>query len=347
MELLRDHTRHLESTLAAETWREWARSLALAGDGHTALDLLEGRVGRDRAAPYRKAAVTAGSGSTDPNLVEARLGTAFVDSYRSRRLLPQLPGKTSVPPSVLVPIGVTDVVAGFVTEGGPIPCVPLAYNRAMLQYAKIGIIVPISNELARLGATSSFNNDLVQSLSEGENDILLGTQAATEFGEPEGMLHNIGATGGGSPATLMGDMYAVWTGVRDGNPLAPAWTVSPRGAAYLASLNVEGTPLFPDISPATGGTIWKVPVILSRSAGNRLILMDGASVVYTDGGLTIERSRQASIQQDSAPGSGAQQLVSLWQANATALLAVRYISWTFAHGDRAAYLELPIDNSPA
>ena len=46
-----------------------------------------------------------------------------------------------------------------------------------------------------------------------------------------------------------------------------------------------------------------------------------------DGGVTIDVSREASLQMDNAPTAGAQSLVSLWQNNMVALRAERFINW--------------------
>ncbi|EPN26521.1 peptidase U35, phage prohead HK97, partial [Pseudomonas syringae pv. actinidiae ICMP 19096] len=66
----------------------------------------------------------------------------------------------------------------------------------------------------------------------------------------------------------------------------------------------------------------------ATGAGQRLILAKASEILLADdGGVTIDVSREASLQMDSAPGSGSQELVSLWQNNMVALRAERFINW--------------------
>ena len=57
--------------------------------------------------------------------------------------------------------------------------------------------------------------------------------------------------------------------------------MSPRGAMYLATQHEDGTPLFPNISPATGGNMYGVPVLLTKAAGGKVVIIDGGRIGVT------------------------------------------------------------------
>ena len=91
--------------------------------------------------------------------------------------------------------------------------------------------------------------------------------------------------------------------------------------------------------------------MISKAAGNKLVLIDAANLVVTDEGLEVKQSEQAAIEMldnptnNSATPTGTN-VVSMFQANATALRLIRWLHWTLATDDAVSYLELPIDNSP-
>ena len=108
--------------------------------------------------------------------------------------------------------------------------------------------------------------------------------------------------------------------------------MSPANALSLSfRTNLDGSPEFPGIgdqrrqlqgparsSPATP------PARTSSRLQPRLILY------ADDGGVTIDASREASLQMDSAPASPADATtvyVSLWQTNSVGLRAERFVNW--------------------
>jgi hypothetical protein len=97
--------------------------------------------------------------------------------------------------------------------------------------------------------------------------------------------------------------------------------------------NALGQPEFPGID-MNGGTFFGLPVVCSTnipkdaSGFYRIILVKPSEVLMADdGGVTLDASREASLQMDSAPVAGSSQLVSLWQNNMIALRAERFINW--------------------
>jgi hypothetical protein len=58
-----------------------------------------------------------------------------------------------------------------------------------------------------------------------------------------------------------------------------------------------------------------------------------------DGGVTLDVSREASLQLDGAPSDGAQSLVSLWQNNMVAIRAEREINWARRRAEAVGYID--------
>ncbi|HWV08747.1 MAG TPA: hypothetical protein VN156_04340 [Pseudomonas sp.] len=87
-----------------------------------------------------------------------------------------------------------------------------------------------------------------------------------------------------------------------------------------------------DIGQGTG-ILFGLSVLISGAvpsdtSGSVIALVD-ASAVQISGGenADLHVSREATVLMDSAPGSGASQLVSLWQTNSVGLLAEIYVNW--------------------
>jgi hypothetical protein len=73
-----------------------------------------------------------------------------------------------------------------------------------------------------------------------------------------------------------------------------------------------------------------------------VIALQPSLVLYADdGGVTIDASREASLQMDSAPMSPADATtvyVSLWQTNCVGLRAERFVNWLRANANAVKYL---------
>ena len=105
--------------------------------------------------------------------------------------------------------------------------------------------------------------------------------------------------------------------------------------------NLDGSPEFPGIG-INGGSYRGLQFVTSNTAGTNVIALQPALILYADdGGVTIDASREASIQMDSAPASPVDAttvLVSLWQMNCVGLRAERFINWKRANANAVKYL---------
>jgi hypothetical protein len=90
-----------------------------------------------------------------------------------------------------------------------------------------------------------------------------------------------------------------------------------------------------------GGMIMGYKAIASQSAGNTVALVQPSAILYADdGGVTIDVSREASLQMDSTldnPPVATTLLTSLWQMNLVGLRAERFINWKKARAGVVQY----------
>jgi hypothetical protein len=107
--------------------------------------------------------------------------------------------------------------------------------------------------------------------------------------------------------------------------------------------NELGQPTFPGID-MNGGTFFGLPVITSTNvtqgdSGSTIILMKPSEILLADdGGVTLDASREASLELDDSPGGAGKNLVSLWQNNMIALRAERFINWQRRRPESVAYI---------
>jgi hypothetical protein len=112
-----------------------------------------------------------------------------------------------------------------------------------------------------------------------------------------------------------------------GVPLAaPVVIMSPASA-----LRVGGLASLP------GAPTLTVPVVKSVGAGDQVVLLDAGLLAYTDGGVIVDLSQEASLELDDAPTgdigapTGATTLTSLWQVDAVAFRISQFLNWALAH----------------
>ena len=235
------------------------------------------------------------------------------------------------------------------------PMARLTLDNPVTSISRFGILLAFQDELFRVAddrALTLIERMSMRALRHAEDTLLLSTDAAVAETSPAGLLNGLTAVGGGSPSNLQDQFLELWNEVSDGEPDRPYYILSARAAVWLASLHEDGAALVPNVSATTGGTIHGVPVIITKAAGNRVVLVDAANVAVVDEGVNVSRSEVAALEMldnptaNSATPTGVTSVVSLFQANAVALKFVRWLHWTLLTDDAVAYLELPFDNSP-
>lgn len=309
-----------------------------------------------------KASVLAGStvsGNWAANLVGAETGLVadFVEYLRPKTIIGMF-GTNGIPSLRNVPFYtplVTQTSAGagyWVGEGKAKPLTSFGFSRTTLTPLKVANICVLTEESIKHSSPKSdtlVRDELVNALVE---------RLDTDFIDP-----NKTASAGVSPASITNGAPSIASTGVDGdavrldirslfdvfdtadNPAEDAVLImssrNARGASGLR--NDLGQSEFGTMTPR-GGTIDGVPVIVSRRADNRIILVNASDIYLGDeGGVSVDMSREASLEMSDAPSHNsttptAAQLVSMFQTNSVAIRAERTINWARRRTNSVVYL---------
>ena len=301
-----------------------------------------------------KAAVAAGT-TTDATwagpLVQVQpLVNEFLELLRPRTLLGRIPGLRRVPFNVSVPAQTTGGTYQWVGQNKPKPVTKADYTTVTLTFAKAAGIIVLTEELVKLStppAEGLVREEMIAGMSAFLDVQFQDPAVAAVANVNPASITNGAATAAASGATGaaaktdLAARVAVFTAA--GIPLeGSVWLMNDSNAFGLAmSVNALGQPLFPGMS-ITGGSIFGIPVVVSNHLSTRVVLMHAPSILYADdGGVSIDASREATIQMDSAPTDtvdASTVYVSLFQRNLLALRAERFITWTRARTAAVTYL---------
>jgi HK97 family phage major capsid protein/HK97 family phage prohead protease len=290
-----------------------------------------------------KAAVAAGN-TTDAAwakpLVNPAIASDFLPLLRAATILGQIEGLRKVPFNVSVPSQTGGGTIQWVGELKPKPVTAMAFATETLGFSKVAAISVLSQELVR------FSNPSAEAVVR---DSLVKDIAAfldAQFTNPA-----VAAVAGVSPASITNGAA---TAAATTNPLADIVglinhfatfnipinglhiLMSPANALSMAfRTNLDGTRQFPGVT-MDGGQFNGIKIIASNVIGALVIALQPAYILYADdGGVTIDASTEASLQMDSAPMSPVDATTvyaSMFQMNAVALRAERYITWKRAGG---------------
>lgn len=222
-------------------------------------------------------------------------------------------------------------------------------------FAKVAAISVLSDELIRFSSPSAeslVRNALAKSLiGRIDTDFVDPAKAAVANVSPASITNSIaGLTPSGTDAAAVRyDLTQL---------LAPfiAANISPSSGVIITSetvaltlslmVNALGQREFPDIT-MRGGTLLGFPVITTQycagvgsPTGDILIFVNADDIYLADDGqVSIDASREASLEMDTSPGSPTEsQIVSMYQNNLVALRAERYINWAKRRAAAVAWL---------
>ena len=301
-----------------------------------------------------KAAVAAGT-TTDatwagPLAVTQPLVDEFLELLRPRTLIGRIPGMKRVPFNVSISSQTTGGTYGWVGQNKPKPVTKADYATVSLAFAKAAGIIVLTEELVKLSTPSA------EGLVREEMIAGMGQFLDVQFQDPAvaavAGVNPASITNGASTAAASGvtgaaakaDLAArVATFTAAGIPLeGSVWLMSDSNAFGLGlAMNALGQPLFPGVG-INGGTIFGIPIVVSNALGTRVVLMHAPSILYADdGGVSIDVSREASVQMDSAPTDvvdATTVYISLWQRNLVGLKAERFITWVRARAAAVTYI---------
>lgn len=303
-----------------------------------------------------KAAVAAGT-TTDatwaaPLVPYQNMTSDFIELLRPATLLGRMTGLRNVPFNVRIPGQTQGSTVAWVGETAPKPVSALGFEDITLRFNKLAGIVVISDELARLSTPSAeaiIRGDLVAQIAQFTDDSFINpAYAAVADVRPASVTNGVTPVpaSGTDADALRADVRAVYSQFIAANlsTAGAAWVMtSTQAMAIGMMLNPLGQPEFPGLG-AEGGTFMGLPVLVSEvvpsdSNGSIIVLIKQSEILLADeGGVSIDVSREASLQMNSTPATGAQQLVSLFQNNLLAIRAERMITWRKRRPQAVAYI---------
>jgi HK97 family phage major capsid protein/HK97 family phage prohead protease len=305
-----------------------------------------------------KAAVAPGT-TTDATwalpLVNQGIANEFIELLRPATILGKIPGLRMVPFNVKVPSQTAGGSYGWVGESKPKPVTKLAFSSVSLGVAKAAGIIVLTEELVRLSNPSAealVRADMVAGIAQFLDAQFIDPAVAAVANVNPASITN-GAPTAAATASPLADILGLIQHFVTNN-ISPAGVTFIMSAANALSLsfrtNLDGSPQFPGIG-IEGGAYRGLTFITSQAAGANIVALQPNLILYADdGGVTIDASREASLQMDSAPASPADAttvFVSLWQTNTVGLRAERYVNWNKANANAVKYLTAANYPAPA
>lgn len=300
-------------------------------------------------ALYLKAAVAAGN-TTDATwaspLVNQGIAADFLELLRPATIIGKIPNLRRVPFNVKVPAQTAGGTYGWVGEAKPKPVTKLGFSSETLGIAKAAGIIVLTEELVRLSSPSAealARADMVAGIAQFLDSQFIDPAVAAVAGVNPASITN-GAPNAAATPDALADLLGLISFFSANNIPVGGITIILSEANALAlsfQTNDDGSPAFPGIGIG-GGSYKGVNFVTSQAANGNVIAVQPSLILFADdGGVTIDASREASLQMDSAPTSPADAttvLVSLWQHNLVGLRAERFINWKRANANAVRYL---------
>lgn len=274
----------------------------------------------------------------------------FLEYLRPQTIIGRIPNLRRVPFNIRMPRQTNGGTATWVGENAPKPATAVAFDYVELRFTKLATIAVLTEELARFSAPSAetiIRDSLARAIiQQMDSDFVDPANAGVSNVKPASITNGVAAipSTGNTESEIRIDIGNVFAPFISSN-LTPAngvWIMSATTALALSLvLNDAGTAAFPNITMA-GGTFFGMPVVVSESVGNIVILANASDILLADDGqVTIDVSREASVQMDDEPANpvtASTVLISLWQHNLVGIRAERMINWVKARPAAVQYL---------
>lgn len=278
------------------------------------------------------------------------LANEFLELLRPATILGKIDNFLKVPFNVSVPAQTGGGTYGWVGQGAPKPVTKAAFGTVIVTITKTAGIIVITEELARNStpdAEAVMQREMIGGMSQFLDQQFIDPTVAAVAGVSPGSVTN-GVTpitsAGSTPANARTDVVALMNAMAAANiPVTSAVLImsETNALALTAALNALGQPLWPNMTPTGGVGPLGIKVVTSQTAGSTVALVSAPCILYADdGGVSIDISREASVQMDSAPDNPAiatTVLTSLWQNNLVGLRAERFINWKKARAGCVQY----------
>lgn len=276
-----------------------------------------------------------------PQTIMGRFGTAPVPSLR------RVPFRTAL-------IGQTSGGDGYwVGEGQAKPLTKFDFSRTVIEPTKVANIAVVTEETLRNSSPSAeliVRDQLAAALRERlDIDFINPAKAAVAGVSPASILNGVTgiASSGNTADDVRADIAALFGAFIAANnaPTSGVWIMQATTALALGMMvNPLGQFEFPGVS-MTGGTLQGLLVIVSQHVPAGIVALVNASDIYLadEGGITVDMSREASLQMDNAPTMNSTtptgtSVVSMFQTNSVAFRAEREVGWARRRADAVAYL---------
>lgn len=267
-----------------------------------------------------------------------QMASEFLEMLRPATLVGRIPGLRRVPVNVEVPVQTGGGTFGWVGEKQAKPVTSLAFSSVTLRWNKIAGIIVLTKELVKYSNPSA--EAIVRDSLIKDTALFMDQQFVDPTVAVNGIISPASITNGASNTPATGTTAAAFR-TNMATALAAFLTANqdPREIVVLMSatvalnlsllVNALGQSEFPGIG-IEGGNILGMPVVVSQSVGNRIILVNtGEILINDDGGVEIDVSEQASVVMTDTPEASpaATSLVSLWQRNEIGLRVDRWVTW--------------------
>lgn len=294
-----------------------------------------------------RAAVAAGT-TTDPTwagplVYYQNLVSEFIEFLRPQTIVGQLSGYRTVPFNVRIPRQTAGSTANWVGEGTSKPVSALAFDAITFPFAKLAVIIVITQELARFSnpaAEMLVRDDMVAAVQQAIDTSFIGSTAGVAGVRPAGINNaspNIPSSGN-TLAAVTTDLSSALLAMTENNIALrnPVWIMGLQARMFIATLrDPMGNFAFPTMMNKPY-SLFGIPVIESNvivPAGgppttSSITLLEQSELMLADDGQTmLDASQEASLQMDSAPATPPTPLVSLWQQNLLGIKAEHFIYW--------------------
>jgi len=287
------------------------------------------------------------------------LSSEFVEYLRPRTIVGRIPGLKRVPFNVRYMGQNSGAVAQWVGQGKGKPVTSFGVFDGTLLRTKIAAIAVITEELARdssPAAETLVRDELARAVIERlDVDFIDPAQAASAGVNPASITYGVTplTSAGTSADNARTDLISLLSQFAEQNVNPESLVlVMPNTLALALSLMVNslGQPAFNGITPS-GGTLLGIPVVASQYAANasgsgNLVIALNASDIFLadDGNVTLDASREASIQMTDTPTvdastSTGQSLVSMYQTNCIAVRAERFVNWAKVRSTAVVFMD--------
>ena len=298
-----------------------------------------------------RAAVAAGTTSdatwAAPLVVYQNLQSEFVEYLRPLTIIGRIPGLRMVPFKIKIPRQTGAAAVNWVGEGRAKPLTSMALDTISMDFAKIAGIIPLTEELVRFSNPSAemlVRNELAAAIIQFMDSQFVDPAKAANDVSPASITYGVVAVpaSGTTGAALRTDIRALMASFLTTNSqmTSAVWLMTQQTALSIGLMqNSLGQTEFPGVG-MSGGTFLGIPVVTSENIpptggnptnGYPIIVVNAGDILLADDGqVTLDASREASLQMDSSPDSpptASTTMISLWQQNMIAIKAERYINW--------------------